>query len=131
MTSVKSRCIALVEPDARLRRAFTRVLTDDFDVVALSSAEDLLDAIDAGTRFDLVLAELSLPGASGIDLLSVLLDRNDTTARRLVLMTALDVRPSTFSVPVLLKPFDVGAMRMAFHVVTSNAGDSGGLTRSA
>lgn len=131
MSTRKSRCIALVEPDARLRRAFARVLADDFDVVALSSAEDLLDAIDGGVRFHVVLAELSLPGASGIDLLSALLDRNDPTARRLVLMTAMDVLPSTFSVPVLLKPFDVGAMRMAFHVVTSNAGDSEGLTRSA
>lgn len=129
--NAKSQRLALVEPDARLRRAFARVLTDDFEVLALSSAEELLEAIDAGTRFDLVLSELSLPGVSGIDLLSALLDRNDSTARRLVLMTAMDVRPSTFSVPVLLKPFDVGAMKMAFHVVATSSGDSEPLTHSA
>lgn len=62
--------LLLVEDDESLRRIVARHLRGQgYDVVDVASAEDAVQALDAGIRPSLVLLDLNLPGDTGWDLL--------------------------------------------------------------
>ena len=61
--------VLLVEDEESLRRGLTAVLGASYRVTAVGSGEEGLRALDR-ELFDLVLLELSLPGISGLDVLS-------------------------------------------------------------
>lgn len=62
--------LLLVEDDESLRRIVARHLRGQgYDVVDVVSAEDAVQALDAGIRPSLVLLDLNLPGDTGWDLL--------------------------------------------------------------
>jgi FixJ family two-component response regulator len=61
-------CVLLVDDDAGVRRALTRVLrAGGLEVVAFASAADLLVAVDAEEP-SCVVADLRMPGLTGLDL---------------------------------------------------------------
>jgi CheY-like chemotaxis protein len=111
----------IVEDDERLRAAFARCLLDDFETTTVASAEALLAAIENGETFDLVLCDLTLPAMSGLALFEWLVARDHPAARRFVLMSATDVFPRMFPVPMLLKPFDRATLLLAFDTVVARA----------
>ena len=60
----------LVEDDESLRRIVTRHLRGHgFQVAEAASAEDAVEALEAGVRPKLVLLDLNLPGDTGWDLI--------------------------------------------------------------
>jgi two-component system response regulator FixJ len=60
--------VAIIEDDERMRRALVFELrTAGFEVVAYSTAEELLEAVDA-TEFDCVVADIYLPRMNGLQL---------------------------------------------------------------
>jgi CheY-like chemotaxis protein len=81
----------------------------------------------ARSSFDVVFLDLRMPGMSGMDVYQRLQERDRKQAERVVLMTAdsasLEVRVFLNSVerPVLLKPFDLGAIHEAIAKVTPPA----------
>jgi FixJ family two-component response regulator len=101
--------IAIIEDDAGLRAALKALLgTADFQARTYDSAEEFL-AADAGRPVDCVLADIHLPGMSGVALLQRLAAAG--AAVPAVLMTARD-DPATLELirragprPHLLKPF--------------------------
>jgi DNA-binding response OmpR family regulator len=59
--------VLVIEDDDKLGRMVGRALAPDHDTDVLTRAQDALDRIAAGERFDLILCDLMLRGVSGID----------------------------------------------------------------
>jgi PAS domain S-box-containing protein len=60
--------VLIVDDDEAVRRAVVRVLAGEHDVTAVAGAADALDILARGERFDLILADIVMPGMSGVDL---------------------------------------------------------------
>ncbi|MGQ0814696.1 MAG: response regulator [Gemmatimonadota bacterium] len=113
----KRRRILLVEDDAAVAAALSKFLTRrGYEVTQVSEAEDALTRCRAET-FDLVVSDVHLPGASGLDLarelhriaplqpvVLVTGDRDEDIAR-----LALEVGATAY----LQKPFDVAELEAA------------------
>jgi response regulator RpfG family c-di-GMP phosphodiesterase len=76
--------VLVVEDDARIASLLGATLATSFSVRVVYSAEEALAALDDGEEFDLVLSDYSLPGKSGLDLLSMVRTHRPST-RRLML----------------------------------------------
>lgn len=81
--------VLLVEDHSSLAQALTAVmsLTDDLTVVGHARAAEEVDAVLASASADVVVVDLDLPGAGGIDVIAELRDRPD--APRCLVLTAL------------------------------------------
>jgi sigma-B regulation protein RsbU (phosphoserine phosphatase) len=60
--------ILVVDDEPGVRRAIERVLSRRYDVTPVTSGEEALEVI-ASTRYELVLADVRMPGMSGLELL--------------------------------------------------------------
>lgn len=60
--------IAIVDDQAGARRSFSHYLSE-FEVKCFSSAAEFLDALATGEEYDLVVADVQMPGMNGIELL--------------------------------------------------------------
>lgn len=81
MRSVTAKRILLVEDQkdaAQVLRAGMESLATDIEVVSVTSAEDALRALDKGV-FDLLIADVLLPGISGLELMARFRRRNSET----------------------------------------------------
>jgi FixJ family two-component response regulator len=113
--------VAIVDDDESIRHALGNLLrAADFDVLAFASAEEFLDAFD-GQRIGCLIADINLPGMSGV----ALLESITATGRVIpgVLITAGD-DPATLTmigragaVPHLRKPFSDEDLFAAMHRV--------------
>jgi FixJ family two-component response regulator len=112
--------VAIVEDDAGLREALTRMLkTAGFDARGFCSAEALLD--DAPASVACLVADVHLPGASGLELQRRLIAAG--LARPVVFITAHDTAAARkeadelHAVAFLTKPFEgrllLGAVQRA------------------
>src|SRR5689334_17209072 len=64
--------VLMVDDDTSVCKAIARLLSDQHDVTAVSSAELALDQIRDGTRFDVILCDLHMPQMTGMDLYGAL-----------------------------------------------------------
>lgn len=60
--------ILLVDDDEMVRRSLCRVLEDQHEVISVGSAEQAMEVLGAGRRFDVVLCDLMMPEMDGVDL---------------------------------------------------------------
>jgi FixJ family two-component response regulator len=101
--------IAIVDDDDSIRHALGNLLrAAEFDVLAFGSAEDFLHSVN-GTQIGCLIADINLPGMSGVALVEALVAAG--RAMPTVLITARD-DATTISllrragrVPHLRKPF--------------------------
>ncbi len=119
----KSATIAVVEDDPGVRTALRQLLrAADFDALTFASAEEFLES-SRRDDVDCLIADINLPGMSGVALLQAL--AADGAALPAVLITARD-DPATLellrraaAVPHLRKPFSdddlFDAIRRARH----------------
>lgn len=83
--------LLLVDDDSRLRRAAARVLEGFFEVTHAANATEALAQIDRSAVFDVLLTDLEMPGADGIDLLAELASRDLALLRRSLVWTGFDL----------------------------------------
>jgi FixJ family two-component response regulator len=107
---VQKRAIAVVEDDSGMREALQRMLrAAGFEVRGFGSAEEFLGAC-ALPDLGCLVADLHLPGASGLDLQRRLLEKG--RARPVIFITAHDTMESRReahaldAVAFLVKPFE-------------------------
>jgi DNA-binding response OmpR family regulator len=102
--------LLLVEDDRHLGKATTEGLRDAYAVDWVESAEDAEEAL-ATTAYDLLVLDINLPGASGIDLLTRL--RRARRQTPVLLLTARDATRhkveglNAGADDYLVKPFDL------------------------
>jgi len=112
------RRVLIVDDDATLARALQRSLARDHDVVVLGRARELLEQIEAGERFDVILADVMMPEMTGVDMYERLRQLAPDQAERVVFLTggAFTAAANDFlaSVPnqVVEKPFDPKSLRV-------------------
>jgi FixJ family two-component response regulator len=107
--------IAVVEDDPVVRTALQRLLTSAaFDALTFASAEEFLASASRGESVDCLIADIHLPGMSGIALLQTLAADGDRVPA--VLITARDDAATRESIrqagptPHLRKPFSDDAL---------------------
>jgi PAS domain S-box-containing protein len=79
--------VLVVDDEAPILGALRELLSAEHDVVLANDAEQARRAIDAGGDFDIVLCDLVMPGASGMDLYTQISVGKPALAARFVFMT--------------------------------------------
>ena len=108
--------ILVIDDDATLRRALSRLLSQDFEVVAVDSGKAALAALHSRNMFDAVLCDLNMPGMNGIDVVAAIAAVDRTLAARVIIMTGgsegseLDARLRLLPNARIEKPFPPGAV---------------------
>ena len=107
--------VLIVDDEALLARTLASALRDDgFDVVTAESAEDAARHLFPANRFDVVLLDHRLPGASGVSVLERMRAEGHRTP--VILMTAFEtvsMRSRALELGVagfFRKPFDLRGM---------------------
>jgi CheY-like chemotaxis protein len=109
--------VLVVDDEPSLSRIIARTLGPEYDVSVQNSAQEALDAILAGERYDLVLCDLSMPGMDGVTFYHRLEALAPELAARFIVMTggAFTERLAAFlketGLPRLEKPFLVTELR--------------------
>jgi CheY-like chemotaxis protein len=89
-------------------KAVARSLDSQFDVLLARDGQEALDLLASGSRADLVLADISRPELSGLQLMDTLRANADPLEKCIILMSAEE--PATLEAlpnhgcPVLRKP---------------------------
>jgi signal transduction histidine kinase/CheY-like chemotaxis protein len=111
------RRVIVVDDDPQVGQALALSLAAEFDVSTLTSAQEALDRLAAGERFDAILCDLAMPPPSGIDLYAQALRFAPDAVGRIVFTTtgALTPRARAFLGSVrnvcLDKPVDEKELR--------------------
>ncbi len=79
--------ILVVDDEPRMGKALQRLLAPAHDVAVAQSAREALALVAEGSRFDVVLCDLMMPGMSGMDLHAELARTAPELAARMVFMT--------------------------------------------
>jgi CheY-like chemotaxis protein len=109
--------IVVVDDDLLVRKAVQRSLASEHDVTAVSSATEVLERVDAGERFDVIVCDLMMPSMTGMDLYDRLSATAPELAERMVFLTggAFTARAVAFLAKVpnlrLEKPFNARGFR--------------------
>jgi CheY-like chemotaxis protein len=123
------RRVLVAEDDPAMRDVLETVLRErGYQVATVGSGNELAAALGRTRpeeRFDLILSDVRMPGASGLDVIDRLREGGDTTP--VVIVTAFpqrDVveRARGLEVRLLAKPFDLETLRVAVDwAIRSNA----------
>jgi len=117
--------IAYVEDDKDARQIFaSRLREDGYECQAYDAAEDILQSITPGS-FDVIIADIQLPGMSGVELIKAL--RGKSVLAPCILITAfnsLEYAQAALNASanyLLEKPFTYDALISVMHKVSSSA----------
>jgi len=109
--------VLVVDDEPAVASAIRRTLAPHHDVVVRGSAEEAMDAIGRGERFDAILCDLMMPGMTGMELHDALAQVAPDQASRIVVLTggAFTPRAREFldrvALPCCEKPFDTETLR--------------------
>jgi PAS domain S-box-containing protein len=109
--------VLVVDDEPAVGVALRRVLAPEHDVVLRTRAQDALDAISRGERFDAIVCDLMMPGMSGMELHASLERLAPEQARRMIVVTggaytdAARAFLHEVALPRCEKPFDLEALR--------------------
>jgi CheY-like chemotaxis protein len=113
--------ILLVDDDPSIHRALSRGLGELGLVQAVHSMASAIALLEGGATFDVILADLIMPGGTGLELFDWVKQQHPRLRRRMVLMTGMgetyaDSHPDAV---VVGKPFDLPALReLVYEVAT-------------
>ncbi len=114
--------VLVVDDEPAICEALVNVLDLDHEVTVAGGVREALAHLESAP-FDVILADLSMPDGSGVDVLAWLEARADERARRLAFMTGgvLDERTrlkiERAGCPCLDKPFTIDAVRSLVEAV--------------
>ncbi|MBW2455785.1 MAG: response regulator [Deltaproteobacteria bacterium] len=109
--------LLVVDDEALVLQALSRSLRDLADVVVAASVAEALDHLEEGPTFDLIVSDLMMPNASGMDLYDTLQKRHPTLAASMVFITGGTFTPEARAFQaridnvVLDKPVRLDALR--------------------
>ncbi len=109
--------VLVIDDEPMVASSLRRNLTKDHDVVALTSAREAFELIEAGERFDVIFCDLMMPDMTGMDFYEALAKDHPALAPSVVFFTggAFTARATAFleSVPntCLDKPAEMEKIR--------------------
>jgi PAS domain S-box-containing protein len=109
--------VLVVDDDMLIGTTVRRILAADHDVTVLADAQQALDRISHGERFDVILCDLMMPVVTGMEFYHALLDVAPDQATRIVFLTggAFTASARAFldevANPWIEKPFEVDDLR--------------------
>jgi DNA-binding NtrC family response regulator len=109
--------VLVVDDEPAIGRVLRVLLSREHHVVAETSASAALDRIANGERFDAILCDVSMPDASGPDLLDAIRLSAPELVERVVFMSGgitsvpLRMRVAASGRPCIEKPFDIDRVR--------------------
>jgi CheY-like chemotaxis protein len=110
--------ILVVDDEPTIRDLLEKVLTKmGFRVDLTADAGIALDKIHAGEIYDLIITDIRMPGMSGIELYSRIMEKAPEMKDRIVFITGdvMGVDIKTFLIqnklPYLAKPFDIDLLK--------------------
>jgi CheY-like chemotaxis protein len=112
----RRRLVAL-DDEPLIGTMIQRILSDDHDVEATTSSDEVIARVAAGERFDLILCDLMMPGRSGIDVQREISRASSEQAQRMVFLTGgsmaatVEATVSRNGNVVVSKPFSVEELR--------------------
>jgi PAS domain S-box-containing protein len=109
--------LLIIDDEPMIASAIRRMFASEHEVVALSSAVEALERIEAGEVFDVILCDLMMPEMSGSEFYTALHQRLSEQAERIIFITggAFTLRAREFLDRVpnarLHKPFEIADLR--------------------
>jgi signal transduction histidine kinase len=79
--------VLIVDDDTVVAYALKRLLERSHEVTVKTTAREVLDRIDAGDRYDVILCDLMMPEMTGMDLHEELARREPLEAQRMIFLT--------------------------------------------
>jgi CheY-like chemotaxis protein len=105
--------ILVVDDDDAICDLLLRSLAADYDVTAACDGIEALDRFERGERFDLILADVTMPRMTGPELHAALFALAREQSERIVFLTASDCEHAPGGLPntVLRKPMSLPLLR--------------------
>jgi PAS domain S-box-containing protein len=122
--------VLVIDDEISIGRTIDSIFEDQHDVVVTTSARDALAQLEQGMSFDVILCDVVMPGASGVDFYEQLRAFRPELCDRVIFMTGAtlgsDQGRSLAALPnaVLEKPFDLDRLE-AMLAAASAAGHAG------
>jgi signal transduction histidine kinase/ActR/RegA family two-component response regulator len=114
----KNTRILVIDDEPGVRLLLEKVLTPDgYRVEVVPDAETALSKLDAGDKYDVILLDIRMPGVSGAELYSRILDKDPTLGKRIIIITGdvmgADIKEFLVkhNLPFLSKPFDMNLLK--------------------
>lgn len=127
MTGNAPKRVVVCDDEKNMRRVLQDILTDDgWTVTTVASGEELLKELRAGTEYDAIVLDLSLPGMNGLEVIDKLHESGNDSG--LVVITAygsVDAAVKAMqhgAVDFLIKPFDNNRIKSALRKVLESRG---------
>jgi CheY-like chemotaxis protein len=86
-TAVRRGKVLTVDDEPMILKAVRRTLAGEHDVVTVSRAQEALDLVRGGERYDVILCDLMMPELSGIDFFTELLGFAPDQAKAVIFIT--------------------------------------------
>ena len=97
--------ILVIDDHSNLRETLSALLAKEGHQIAdVSSAEDALSLM-ASSTFDIIVSDIRLPGMSGLELYSFMMDSNAKLAKKIILISGMQQEIDQKTIPFLRKPF--------------------------
>ena len=87
VTRVARARVAVIDDEALIGRALSRLLGDEHEVVVFQCAREAIEALERGEACDVILCDLMMPEITGIDLDAWLREHYPALAERTLFMT--------------------------------------------
>jgi CheY-like chemotaxis protein len=119
--STRRAHVLVIDDEVLITQVVKRTLGREHDVVGLNSAEDALQLVRSGERFDIILCDLMMPQLTGMDFFAELSAFCPEQAARVVFLSggAFTARAREFLEevrnPRLEKPIDTAGLRALIH----------------
>ncbi len=109
--------ILIVDDEENFSRVLEEVLSDDNEVTTVESAQEALDLLKAGERYNVIISDLMMPHMTGMEMYEIIKKMDPVQAKRMVFMTGGAFTPAMRSFldsienRIIEKPFKLKELR--------------------
>jgi len=127
LSLVKSGRIMVVDDESGVRTLLEKLLTPmGYSVETVNDTDTVLNILKAGEKYDVVLLDIRMPGMSGTELYTHILEKAPALKGRIIIITGdvmgLDIKDflTKNNLPSLAKPFDIKLLKERIEDIVRN-----------